>query len=299
MSTQEHTTAPEKRGMLDWIGLGRSRAANIARLSALAEQLRAISPGSRAEVIASMAEFLDQHDLPVCQDVLAVAHDYVTHADRLLVKLIDEQARSGQPVTVEWLNKLRGGAHSANDTHALQRTYEQLEKQLIDFGTMAGVARRATQDYGISLEGHAQQLGSQQDLNSSVAEILGIVRAMIHRTSDIERDMASSEKRSRELRKDLDEALRSADEDELTGVPNRRAFEKTYEQEYNEARDAVEPLVVAFCDIDHFKKINDTHGHDTGDRVLKAVARTLFRISSERCYVARHGGEEFAVPLSW
>ena len=295
MSTQEHTAASEKRGMLHWMGIGRGRGANIARLSVLAEQLRAISPGSRAQVIASMAEFFDQHDLPVCQDVLAVAHDYVTDGDRTLIKLIDEQTRMGQPVTVEWLRKLRGNDRGANETHELQRTYEQLEKQLIDFGTMAGVARRATQDYGISLEGHAEQLGSQSDLNTSVAEILGIVRSMIHRTSDIEREMAMSERQSKELRKNLDEALRSAEEDELTGVPNRRAFEKTYEHEYNEARAAAEPLVVAFCDIDHFKNINDTHGHDTGDRVLKAVARTLFRISSERCYVARHGGEEFAV----
>lgn len=281
--------------MLGWIGLRRSRGGDIARLSVLAEQLRAISPGSRSEVIASMAEFLDFHDLPVCQEVLVVAHDYVTESDHLLVRLIDQRARSGEPVTVDWLSKLRGSAHGGDDSIELQRTFAQLEKQLIDFGTMASSARRATQDYGVSLEGHAQQLGSLPDVNASVAEIIGIVRTMIHRTSDIEREMAKSEKRSQELRHHLDEALRTADEDELTGVPNRRAFEKIYEQEYRDAREALDPLVVAFCDIDHFKKINDTHGHDTGDRVLRAVARTLFRISNERCYVARHGGEEFAV----
>ena len=281
--------------MLEWMGLRRARSADLARLSVLAEQLRAISPGSRGEVIASMAEFVDAHDLPVCQEVLIVAHDYVTETDHLLVRLIDQRARSGEPVTVDWLSKLRGSAQGGDNSHEMQRTFAQLEKQLIDFGTMASDARRATQDYGVSLEGHAEQLGSMPDLNNSVAEILGIVRTMIHRTSDIEREMARSEKQSVELRKHLDEALRSAEEDELTGVPNRRAFEKVYEQEYRDAREALDPLVVAFCDIDHFKKINDTHGHDTGDRVLRAVARTLFRISSERCYVARHGGEEFVV----
>lgn len=295
MRSHEHTATSDRKGVLEWMGLRRPRGGHIARLSVLAEQLRAISPGSRAEVIASMAEFLDHHDLPVCQEVLAAAHDYVTEADHLLIRLIDQRARAGQPVTVEWLNKLRGSAHGGDDTKELQRTFAQLEKQLVDFGEMASAARRATQDYGVSLEGHVEQLGSLPDVNTSVVEILGIVRAMIHRTSDIEREMARSEKRSQELRSHLDEALRSAEEDELTGVPNRRAFEKTYEQEYREARQAVEPLVVAFCDIDNFKKINDTHGHDAGDRVLRAVARTLYRISSEHCYVARHGGEEFAV----
>ena len=108
--------------MLGWIGLRRPRG-DIARLSVLAEQLRAISPGSRAEVIASMAEFLDHHDLPVCQEVLAVAHDYVTDGDHLLIRLIDERARSGQPVTVDWLRKLRGSAHGGDDTKELQRIF--------------------------------------------------------------------------------------------------------------------------------------------------------------------------------
>ena len=56
-----------------------------------------------------------------------------------------------------------------------------------------------------------------------------------------------------------------------------------------------EHLCVAFCDVDHFKRINDTHGHDAGDRVLRAVAHSLARISNDRCHVARHGGEEFVV----
>ncbi len=284
----------ERKGVLGWIGLRRSRG-DIAQLSVLAEQLRAISPCSRAEVMASMAEFMDHHDLPVCQEVLAVAHDYVTEADRLMIRLIDQRARSGEAVTVDWLKKLRGSAHRGEDTVELERTFAQLEKQLIDFGDIAGAARRATQDYGISLEGHAEQLGNLPDVNTSITEILGIVRTMIHRTSDIEREMSRSERQSQELRSHLDEALRTAEEDELTGVPNRRAFEKNYEQEYLVARAALDSLVVAFCDIDNFKKINDTHGHDTGDRVLRAVARTLHNISSERCYVARHGGEEFVV----
>ncbi|MCB2076880.1 MAG: GGDEF domain-containing protein, partial [Novosphingobium sp.] len=52
-----------------------------------------------------------------------------------------------------------------------------------------------------------------------------------------------------------------------------------------------------FCDIDHFKRINDSHGHEAGDRVLKAVARSLAKISDDKCHVARHGGEEFVILL--
>lgn len=60
---------------------------------------------------------------------------------------------------------------------------------------------------------------------------------------------------------------------------------------------------MAFCDIDHFKQVNDTHGHYAGDRVIKLVTQSLARISNDRCHVARHGGEEFValfrdVPLA-
>ena len=56
-----------------------------------------------------------------------------------------------------------------------------------------------------------------------------------------------------------------------------------------------EPLCVAFCDIDHFKLVNDTHGHEAGDRILCVVAKTLSQISGEKCHIARHGGEEFVM----
>src|SRR3546814_14337675 len=89
--------------------------------------------------------------------------------------------------------------------------------------------------------------------------------------------------------------LRDAELDYLTGLPNRRAFELLLDRHHKEARAALEPLSVAFCDIDEFKKVNDLHGHEAGDRVIKAIADTLARISNDHCHVARHGGEEFVM----
>jgi diguanylate cyclase len=62
-----------------------------------------------------------------------------------------------------------------------------------------------------------------------------------------------------------------------------------------QAKEAGRPLALAFCDIDHFKAINDTHGHDVGDRILKFVAQRLSSVSGNNCFVARHGGEEFVM----
>ncbi|MGC5376619.1 GGDEF domain-containing protein, partial [Salmonella enterica] len=52
---------------------------------------------------------------------------------------------------------------------------------------------------------------------------------------------------------------------------------------------------MAFCDIDHFKRINDCHGHETGDRVIQAIAQILQWLAADTCHVARHGGEEFVI----
>jgi diguanylate cyclase len=98
-----------------------------------------------------------------------------------------------------------------------------------------------------------------------------------------------------QLRGSLAEARRLAESDQLTGLANRRAFEGRLRQAVATARDNGKPLSLAFCDIDHFKKINDTHGHDVGDRILKFVAQRLASVSGNNCFVARHGGEEFVM----
>jgi diguanylate cyclase len=130
-----------------------------------------------------------------------------------------------------------------------------------------------------------------------VHELVSLARTMLDRTANLERDMARSMLETRALRRSLEQARRSAEEDHLTGLPNRRAFEQRYTAEFAAAKEVGEQLAVAFCDIDNFKRINDQHGHEAGDRVLKNVASALKRISDDRCHVARHGGEEFVVLL--
>jgi diguanylate cyclase (GGDEF)-like protein len=83
--------------------------------------------------------------------------------------------------------------------------------------------------------------------------------------------------------------------DELTGLPNRRAWQEGLERELARARRSGEPLCVAMLDLDHFKLYNDTHGHQAGDRLLREMAqswRTQLRASD---ILARYGGEEFAL----
>ena len=88
-----------------------------------------------------------------------------------------------------------------------------------------------------------------------------------------------------------------ANKDFLTGVYNRRYFYEKMNEYVAYAEEHMEPYVVAMLDIDHFKKINDTHGHNSGDKVLKTLAKKLIDETKGDDLIARFGGEEFCVIL--
>ena len=85
--------------------------------------------------------------------------------------------------------------------------------------------------------------------------------------------------------------------DALTGLANRRQFELALAREIDRVARAGEPALMLLIDIDHFKKVNDTHGHPAGDQVIKAVAQALQDCIRPMDTLARFGGEEFAMIL--
>jgi diguanylate cyclase len=171
----------------------------------------------------------------------------------------------------------------------------KLEHSIQDFGTTTLAAKSAANEYNSALEQHVNELEQVSKAGIVITELANIARMMLDRTREIEKEMSRSEMQTRSLQRSLDEARRSAEVDHLTGLPNRRAFENVLERENVSAIEAAEPMCVAICDIDHFKRVNDTHGHEAGDRVIRAVAQTLSKISNDKCHVARHGGEEFVI----
>lgn len=85
--------------------------------------------------------------------------------------------------------------------------------------------------------------------------------------------------------------------DPLTGLANRRRFEADLVRELDRVARVGEPALLLLLDIDHFKQVNDRHGHAAGDQVIRAVARALLDCVRPMDSVARIGGEEFAVVL--
>ncbi|SHN43185.1 diguanylate cyclase (GGDEF) domain-containing protein [Duganella sacchari] len=122
-------------------------------------------------------------------------------------------------------------------------------------------------------------------------EIGDMLRALSTlRTNSIERQQLELERQHL-----IDELRRRADTDYLTGLLNRRAFTTASTQRLRRARGRNETLAVVLFDIDHFKSVNDSHGHETGDQVLIRVASVVREELRDGEILARHGGEEFVV----
>ncbi|MBA4162097.1 MAG: GGDEF domain-containing protein [Novosphingobium sp.] len=296
MTAHDPSLGRSPSGLLGWLGFGPRRSDSTAVADTGEDQINR-RENLRLCQLDEVARFLAAHQLEVSAATLTIGWNYLTGADSQLVRAIDRQVQARKQVTLEWLDEELGRNGRADEVAALADLMQRLENSIDEFGKTSRDAHTATSEYHTALEGHVNELEQVTRAGEVISDLANIAKVMLRRTRDIEKQMLRSEAQTRALRRRLDEARRSAEEDHLTGLPNRRAFEAVFEEQFRQARAATEPLCLAFCDIDHFKKINDLHGHDAGDRVLKLVADSLARLSNDHCHVARHGGEEFVVLL--
>lgn len=239
--------------------------------------------------------FLVDNDLDISPANLLLAHGAFSGTNPHLARQISTRSQSPEGISQQWLDQLAEQDSSQPDRADLDRLITRLETNLESFHSNTKEARTVASDYGSELEQHVIDLEQLQKTGRIVSSLADLAKAMLDRTRKAEDDMRKSEDEAKALRRSLARAKRDAEVDYLTGLPNRRAFEELLEVQYREAQMAMEPLSVAFCDIDNFKAINDAHGHEAGDRVLKTIADTLSQISDDQCHVARHGGEEFVM----
>jgi diguanylate cyclase len=208
----------------------------------------------------------------------------------------------------------------------MRRYLEDLDSRLSDLGK--NLSEQATDRLAVTqmrgrfneqLDGEVE--GMRQAVSEAV-EIEPLRRAVSKRLSAIRAGMATvlaseSERRTRiecseasmrerletiekestQLAERLDAAREAASHDSLTGCFNRAAFDAMLSEEYAAWCERSTPLSLHMWDIDHFKAINDTHGHRVGDMALKAVAAVLKKTVRSSDYVARYGGEEFVLVL--
>ncbi len=183
-------------------------------------------------------------------------------------------------------------------TQEIRDAGDQLNKELETVSEAIQSAQKSSEAYGATLAGASRELAEQ----SEGPAIRKVVDGLTTATKKVQKENKSLEKRLREstaevsrLKDHLEQVRRDATTDALTNLANRKSFDEELGRARAEAEKSGEPLTLAVVDIDHFKRFNDTWGHQTGDQVIRYVASVIGRMAPPPRFAARYGGEEFGV----
>jgi diguanylate cyclase len=177
----------------------------------------------------------------------------------------------------------------------LQAIANTAQEQLNALEALVSTSHADARGFGDALEGRAEVMASDGTGASAIAALIDLTRAMIVKTRAAEQELRARGEAMTDLQASLVDARSKADTDSLTGLSNRRAFERMLGAISERAQHSGRPLSLAICDVDHFKSINDRFGHVTGDRVLKLIGDILTDHCGKQGHVFRFGGEEFVV----
>lgn len=186
------------------------------------------------------------------------------------------------------------------DDRAVREAGSRLQSMIDELRGKLGSAGESALAYGDKLAVFSEQLssaGAPAAIQAVLADLVAETGQVAARNRELEHSLANSSQEIDDLRRDLQEARQEAVTDALTGIANRKFFDSRLQVERERALQERAPLCLLMVDIDHFKRFNDTFGHQIGDEVLKVVAKTLKSCVKGRDLPARYGGEEFAVIL--
>jgi diguanylate cyclase len=222
-------------------------------------------------------------------------------ADGPLSREIGALTRAGEPITEAKSEELAARFLPRGRLDEEVRDVGQhLDAQLTQVARAITSAQKTNADYGRTLAGASRGMTPE----APVAEVKRMIETLATATRRVQRDNDTLEKRLststdevNRLREHLESARRDAMTDALSNLPNRKAFDQGLARACAEADATGAPLTLAVLDIDHFKRFNDTWGHQTGDQVIRFVASIIRKAGDPPRLPARYGGEEFALVL--
>ncbi|BCM26279.1 GGDEF domain-containing protein [Methyloradius palustris] len=184
---------------------------------------------------------------------------------------------------------------------------ETLKKMVATFVERLSEMTENTSEYQSKIEGYQQQIKSSENIvefNTLLDNLMEDTRTIglsAQRSRDMlnetQQKVKEAERQIYELTVKLDQISEVAHEDYLTGTLNRRGMDEALLREFSRAERYNIALSIAMMDIDHFKKINDTMGHTTGDQALSHLAGVIKKSLRTTDVIARYGGEEFIIIL--
>ena len=253
------------------------------------------------EIAEKALAAMDSQRVPPTPPNFTVWYSY--HSGRYpdLARSLDVLLHSRRPFTADLNQELHDQFFGhEREAHALRETGQQIEAALATALNILGDADKGVDRYSDALQAFSGELAhasATSDVRKLVAGVLDETRRMQEQNRALHEQLVSSTGEIAQLREDLESVKREAMTDPLTGLANRKCFDFALQERMRQSFGSGAPVCLLMLDIDHFKRFNDTYGHQLGDQVLKLVARTLTDTVKGRDLPARYGGEEFALIL--
>ncbi|MHA6722527.1 GGDEF domain-containing protein [Sphingomonas sp. RS2018] len=239
---------------------------------------------ARRTLMDDIGNFLSTHDLSVTPHNLRIAQEQmVGHPPTVsaIAALLREHGRLTDDLLAQIVPPV-DGIPPALVSDVAGALAARLEEAL----SIVAQSQESARGYGAALD--QQMRVAANDPVGALDRLIPLTRDVVEATREMEGRLENARRETDALRAKVESARRDADCDHLTGLPNRRWFDTRMA--------ALDPdcgATVAICDIDDFKSVNDRHGHDAGDRVLRFFAKLLRSDLARYAEVARYGGEEF------
>jgi diguanylate cyclase (GGDEF)-like protein len=197
----------------------------------------------------------------------------------------DRQSGKGQ---VKPLTRLVGQSKQVKDL---------VDEAAVDLSSVSAELRQEVVDLGAA-PGVESALAKTETVEDKVLDAAGKLAEVNQALKEEVRERHVLEFRLAAVTEKAEASRNAALHDLLTGLPNRALFNDRLEHGLAQATRHERNLAVMFIDLDDFKKINDTHGHDTGDDILRTISRRIRESTRDDDTVCRHGGDEFLYLLT-
>jgi diguanylate cyclase len=251
-----------------------------------------------AELLRQVIALMGQHDAPFNPISFTVWYEFVSGMNSWLTQAMAEALLAEKRLSSATLIRLYQEGVVEVDPSILYKIANELQQSMAGMGEQASRTALHAGQCGEQLDGLHTALGTGvavggADLISQAREGTAQMRSSV---AELEQQVASSREEIMRLQGEL---VRARDEvvlDLLTQVLNRRGFDERLAALVDQTPEPSRSHALVMLDIDHFKQVNDPHGHVMGDRVLQAIGDVLRSCAAEKAYsVARYGGEEFAI----
>lgn len=253
------------------------------------------------ELLRLVLPLMSAHEAALNPVSYAVWYEYVSGINPELTKAVDALIDKKETLGDDDMQKVFQRFIADRDEAKTEQLQAELRRVMDDMMRQAKTTAQQAEQYGEELAQHTNALHNtsfdENTLSKLVDELINGAQGMRLSVTELQSTVAGHSQEVESLKLALQQAIGEALTDPLTGLKNRRAFDRIISSVIETGSDSKQGHSLLMLDVDHFKQVNDSYGHVFGDKVLRSIAHVLQNTVKMADSVARFGGEEFAVLL--